>query len=386
MASFDKLSTQSLWSLMGMTIRNAEKLGLHRDGTILGLSPVDIEDRRRVWWQLQHIDLALAVRVGLTPMTLTASWDVQLPSNIEDHDINSNSLAIPTERTGLTSMSYCLFTYWVLNSQRQTFLAKHGRFELSWQTNPALPGAAKDDMMSQLRDGINQKFVQYCDPIKPLDVLLQLFARYFITGMQLRLLYTRALEQSSGEDRTALLDAATQSLRYVIAIQTQPSLIQFWWLTKAWFSWQACEWPSWGTIRILIAPVMFVLIEASDQSDMYKAQELWDLLASVYTANADLLELAEDRRKLHAAELIVAAWSAHRTKYDGHQLEDPTFVVEVRQKLAAYCTDPVPETIQTFRQARDNQTVPPDGFSIEGGFDFDMDLQDIDWSFWSSID
>jgi hypothetical protein len=244
MASFNRLNTQSLWSLMGMTTRNAEKLGLHRDGLILGLSPMETEDRRRVWWQLQHLDLALAVRVGLTPMTLTAGWDVQMPSNIEDHDIHADSTVIPPERKGLTSMSYCRFTYWVLNAQRQTFIARHGRFELSWQTNTTLSRAAKDNMMSQLEDGINQNFVQYCDPIKPLDVLLQLFARYFITGMRLRLLYSRACEQSSGSDRTALLDAATQSLRYNIAVQTQSCLVQFLWLTKSWFSWQSCEYCS----------------------------------------------------------------------------------------------------------------------------------------------
>jgi hypothetical protein len=226
---------------MGMTTRNAEKLGLHRDGTVLGLPPVDVEDRRRVWWQLQHLDLALAVHVGLTPMTLTAGWDVHMPSNIEDHDIGADSTAIPSPRTGLTSMSYGLFCYWVLNAQRHTFLAKHGRFELSWQTNTALSEAAKDDMLSQLRDGINMNFVQYCDPIKPLDVLLQLLARYFIIGMQLRVLYHKMREQSNNAARTALLDAAMQALRYNIAILTQPSLAHFQWLTKSWFSWQSCE-------------------------------------------------------------------------------------------------------------------------------------------------
>jgi hypothetical protein len=226
---------------MGMTIRNAEKLGLHRDGSILDLPPVEIEDRRRVWWQLQHMDLFLAVRIGMTPMTLAAGWDVQLPSNIEDEDITPASATMPTERKGLTSMSYCLFTYWVLQRQRQTFIPKHGRFELSWQTNTALPTTAKIDMLSQLEEGINKNFLQYCDPIKPLDVLLQLFARLFNASMQLRVLHARACAQGGLEERRALLVVSTQILRYIIAIQTQPALADFRWLTKAWFVWQACE-------------------------------------------------------------------------------------------------------------------------------------------------
>jgi hypothetical protein len=226
---------------MGMTIRNAEKLGLHRDGGILGLPSVEIEDRRRVWWQLQHVDLLLAVRIGMTPMTLAAGWDVQLPSNIEDEDVTPANSTIPIERKGLTSMSYCLFTYWVLQRQRQTFISKHGRFELSWQTNTALPITAKVDMLSQLEDGINKNFLQYCDPIKPLDILLQLFARLFIASMQLRVLHARACAQGGPGERRALLAASTQILRYIIAIQTQPALAGFRWLTKAWFIWQACK-------------------------------------------------------------------------------------------------------------------------------------------------
>jgi hypothetical protein len=224
-----------------MTIRNAEKLGIHRDGAILGLSPMITEERRRVWWQLQHLDLHGAVRMGLTPMTLTAGWDVKVPLNIEDEDLRATSTTPAEERKGLTSMSYNLFTYWVLDQQRNTFLSKHGRFELSWHTNNTLPTATKDDMVTQLEDGINRNFIQFCDPINPLHVLLQLFARLFITTTQLRVLYGRACEQGDSEHRAILLNASMQALRYNVAILSQASLAQYRWLTKAWFSWQACE-------------------------------------------------------------------------------------------------------------------------------------------------
>jgi hypothetical protein len=143
---------------MGMAIRNAEKLGLHRDGSVLGLTPVEIENRRHIWWQIQHVDLALAVRIGLTPMTLTAGWDVKMPSNIEDEDVHVTGTIMPKERKGLTGMSYCRFIHWVLDQQRQTFLAKHGRFELSWQANTAISSTTKKHMMTRLEDDINQIF------------------------------------------------------------------------------------------------------------------------------------------------------------------------------------------------------------------------------------
>ena len=150
MAGHDRLSTQSLWSVMGLVIRNAEKLGIHRDGTLLGLSPVKTEERRRLWWQLQHFDLALAIKSGLTPQTLMADWDVKLPLNIEDGDISPSTTEAPPERKGLTSMSYCLFTYWVIDQQRQFFRGDNSRFEISWQLNQSIQQSTKDSLVDQL--------------------------------------------------------------------------------------------------------------------------------------------------------------------------------------------------------------------------------------------
>jgi hypothetical protein len=110
-----------------------------------------------------------------------------------------------------------------------------------------------------------------------------------------------------------------------------------------------------------------------------------DLLASVYATNTELFELAEDRRRLHAAELIIAAWSAYRIKFTNHQLDTPGFVTNVEQALSTYSS--------TFDQEPQKQGDEPTGplvnfelFTLDGEFEFDIDLQDIDWGYWNSID
>lgn len=246
MAGIDRLNTQSLWSLMGLVIRSAEKLGYHRDGALLGLSPFQTEERRRLWWQLQHVDLALAVRSGLTPLTLMADWDTKMPLNIEDDDISASTTEFPKERKGLTSLSYCLYTYWVIDQQRLFFHSEKSRFELSWQSNKSLPLPLKESLINQLEDGLNQNFLQYCDPLKPPDVLLQLSARALICGMRMRSLHPLAYNGLQGHTseghRDALLTACMQSLDYNVAMHSQPSIRRFQWLTKAFFPWHACKW------------------------------------------------------------------------------------------------------------------------------------------------
>ena len=241
MVSLDRLSTQSLWSMMGLAIRNGEKLGIHRDGTDLGLSPVATEDRRRLWWQLQYLDLILAIRLGATPLTLLAGWDVKLPLNIEDEDLVPEMTSFPEERKGLTSISYCLFAYYVLDQQRQ-YHADKGRFELSWSTNQSIPAQTKEFFIDKLEDGLNKTFLQYCDPLQPIHVLLQLVARALVCVFRQRVLLTFGTQpgQMSPETRSELLSLSMQLLEYAIIMHSHRLLKAFEWATMSGFPWPAC--------------------------------------------------------------------------------------------------------------------------------------------------
>lgn len=227
---------------MGLAVRNAEKLGIHRDGTLLGLSPSETEERRRLWWQLQYQDLILAIRLGATPLTLMADWDVKLPLNIEDDELTPDMKTFPEERTGLTSMAYGLFTYYVLEKQRQYHVDK-GKFELSWSTNQSVPRQTRETFIDELEDGLNKTFLQYCDPIKPLELLLQLISRALICVFRQRILMTAGEQpgQVSQEHRGPLLAASMQLLEYSISIHSHRLLKNFLWLSTNGFPWHACK-------------------------------------------------------------------------------------------------------------------------------------------------
>lgn len=199
--------------------------------------------------QLQFLDLALAIRSGLTPSTLTADWDARLPLNIEDDDISASMTEFPKERKGLTGISYCLFTFSVLHQQRNFFLSNNRRFEFSWQSNESVPNASKDTLIDQLEENVNKNFLQYCDPLKPLDTLIQLVSRALICGMRMRKLHTLAcskhLGQVSQEQRSALLEVCMQCLEYNVAMSSQPSIKHFQWLTQGFVPWHACKHTNW---------------------------------------------------------------------------------------------------------------------------------------------
>lgn len=94
----------------GVIVRIAQKMGLHRDGQMFGLSPFETEMRRRIWWQIVLIDGIYALMSGLGQSMIPRSWDTKEPSNINDNDMSPGMSKIES-REGPTDMVYCLLCY-----------------------------------------------------------------------------------------------------------------------------------------------------------------------------------------------------------------------------------------------------------------------------------
>lgn len=221
---------------MGLVGRSAELLGLHRDGQVVGLSPAETEERRRLWWEVQHLDLIMAVKNGSTPLTFTADWDTRLPLNIEDDDISLTSETLPKERTGLTAFSYTLFTYWIMGQQRK-FRVTHQDASV----DQSLLGALTDRIIGKLESGLQDQFVQHCDPVKPLDSLILISTRALTCLLRLRTMHEMRLasETMSDEFHGLYFDLCMQEMGYTIAGYSQPWLKPFQWLCETSFVWHA---------------------------------------------------------------------------------------------------------------------------------------------------
>ncbi|KAI0471129.1 fungal-specific transcription factor domain-containing protein [Xylariaceae sp. FL0804] len=98
------------WILNGVTVRIAQKMGLHRDGESLGLSPFDTEMRRRIWWQIIILDSMNALTSGIGPSLIPRTWDTKKPLNINDSDLYPKMTGLQA-KDGPTDMIYCLTFY-----------------------------------------------------------------------------------------------------------------------------------------------------------------------------------------------------------------------------------------------------------------------------------
>ncbi|KAF5660542.1 hypothetical protein FHETE_8882 [Fusarium heterosporum] len=367
-ANVDILTARSLWSLMGLVTRNAEQLGFHRDGTLLGLSPVETEERRRLWWQLQHVDLVLSLKNGVTPLSFGAAWGVKLPLNIEDSDIDPNSRIPPKERTGLTSFSFTLFNYWSIQKQRGFRVGPPNQSVVE----NSLLGCLDSTIIEDFEKRANEKFLQYCDPINPLHTLLQISSRALIKVLWLRRTHAVRMQSGHANDDCHIehFNTCMQAMKYIIISHSNPQLKPFTWLMEFSFVWHA---------------FIGILVDLPNLADVNLMRSAWALLAELYAVADHLSDISEDKRNAQAAKSVVATWYECRQKPALRDMPKPDFVSELERRLLELEGNFAGDASGSEGQAELQnlwQTRPGEDDLQPFGFEF----TDIDWAFWDSID
>lgn len=78
-------------SFVGVTVRVAQMLGLHKDPSHfkITIGPIQAEIQRRVWWQVFHCDVLVAMASGLPPLIERNSWDTMTVSDLYEDKIGT---------------------------------------------------------------------------------------------------------------------------------------------------------------------------------------------------------------------------------------------------------------------------------------------------------
>ena len=240
----DRTRPSAVYPLMGIATRVAERMGLHRDGSAFGLNALRSEERRRIWWHLQFIDLTIARLVGGLSLAIFATWDTQMPANLEDSDFTPTTEVKPVERKGLTSISPCLWRYSILHRRRE-MMGRNNAGDLSWMLSPHMPLAEKDAKIDELEETLAERFVRHCEPVNPLHVHLQIGIRQF--GLAARsnvrqpTLVNAKISELLPQIRKDLLEISKKSMEYFVLSQTTPSIAGFKWGNYIWFQTPSCE-------------------------------------------------------------------------------------------------------------------------------------------------
>ncbi|KAG5747382.1 hypothetical protein H9Q70_009948 [Fusarium xylarioides] len=218
---------KSVWILNGLVIRVAQSLGLHKDGTKLGLPPFESELRRRLWWHIITRDSRSGEDFGLEdPNELLSTSDVKLPLNINDADILPGMAGLPVERTEWTCMTFSLIN---VDLAKATEKLKTCNASAS-----ALGKEGRTKILQQVHSRVRTR-LEKCNPITPHQRLTVHCANYllrkldFITNQQWLLSQEREVNDSLLREET--LVAALDVLEARTA-GDDPFLAQFSWAKK----------------------------------------------------------------------------------------------------------------------------------------------------------
>ena len=120
-----------LWVLFGVIMRQALRMGYHRDASRLpNVTIFEGEMRRRCWAIMRQLDLLNSYQMGLPGSTQSLNSDTALPCNLQDSDFDENSTALPAERPP-TEPSHLL--YFIVKASLMTAFEEVLKYDSSFE-------------------------------------------------------------------------------------------------------------------------------------------------------------------------------------------------------------------------------------------------------------
>ena len=374
----------SLWILTGTAVRLGQRIGLHRDGTLVGLSPFETEIRRRVWWRLLALDGQTAELCGAGLSVAFPRYDCKRPLNVNDSDLGPDMSAFPSEHDGPTEMIFCGFRYEI-----GLFLRKV-KASSNWMETEISDEAVEErkNQLDELQALIERKYLHFCDPSVPLHLFARLMGEATIMALRLVAPYPRRYPQGLIEmppkDRDEVFWISMHVLKFYNVSQRTESIRRFLWNVNVQFQWHAF---------IILAHELQVRPEDKNTRDA------WTQIEELFEYNADVI--VNDNTPLHKAvsRLILKAWSTRndQLRRNNTQLPTPTFIATLQNhaekqdtanQARVVCTAPTTTATEITSTSQAVVSEP-----ISGTNDFLETLapevladgHPIDWSEWEYL-
>ncbi|CAK4031910.1 transcriptional regulatory [Lecanosticta acicola] len=234
---------QTVWSLFGLAIRIAGTIGLPHDGSSFGLSPFEIEMRRRLWWGIVYFDGRMAELVGQDGDLMGNDYEAQSPANLNDSDLFPTMARLPDSRRGPTEAIYLQARILSVTVARslQSITGPQGTWHRLQEAT--MSTSEKLEIMQRIEQRYNEEILEPCDPTVPLQWLSIHTARTFST--KLRLIARIPIVDLEGEWESA--DGFSENafllsmdlLQLQVDLWCEPMVQQWRWHWQAHFQWYA---------------------------------------------------------------------------------------------------------------------------------------------------
>ena len=322
---------RTVWTLTGVAIRIAEGIGLHRDAASLRAPPFEAEIRARIWWQLKMHDSRATELIGLAKFRgFDSGDDTCKPSaNINDNELYPGMPSPATSSTKLTDMIFVVF-----KTELASFARRRGaKFrEQEKNTNQLDDIAArsdqetKEDFIKDIEETLERKYLRYCDPSQPLQLLTMLVAQFSLNVVRFVAHHPRrwaSQEQTPKSEQEYVWTISIALLEQHDTIQSDRRLQGFAWHAGYFLHWH------------VLIHVLDTLRAKPLMPDIHKA---WRLVEATYRNNPDMISSLKKPIHVAVGNLCLNAFNAYEAAlmHKGMNiLDEPDYITKLRQQREA---------------------------------------------------
>ncbi|MCJ1458291.1 hypothetical protein MMC28_008662 [Mycoblastus sanguinarius] len=364
----------SFWILTGTAVRLGQRIGLHRDGTLLALSPFETEIRRRVWWRLIALDGQTAELCGAGLSVASPRHDTKRPLNVNDSDLSPEMSALPSEHDGPTEMIFC-----GSRSEVGSFMKK-AKENSKW-IGVGLNGKPFDNsQLNELQALVERKYLRFCDLSLPLHLFTKLMGEATIMALRLVARHPRKYPQGGIEmplkERDEVFWISMHILEFYNLSMRTESIQRFLWNFNVQFQWHA---------------FIILTLELQLRAEDNHTRDAWSKIEELFEYNSDVI--ANDNTPLHnvVSRLILKAWSVRqaRLRRSNVQLSRPGFITTLQTQAAKVSSSPsepmANEDPPAPQSTRTESTIGTSGLEETLMPKMLGDGSPIDWSEWDGI-
>ncbi|KAI8717664.1 Zn(2)-C6 fungal-type domain-containing protein [Fusarium sp. LHS14.1] len=217
-------SKEKVWPMMGLVLRLAKSAGLHRDDARHTKSQLEMETRRRLWWQLCFVD-SQSRKAEAPELSITSSsFDTSIPSNLDDIDLPDGMPSrLPVSHEKPTAAILCLIRceLWRLTQSLRDHTTKSPESHL--------------ELLNLTKTKIETKYLCHLRLDRPWDSFIKTMATLFFSKVELLIRRQPCSQQSNN----ASLEPVMNTIKSVHALKSTPSWAKWRWQLQGQVPWHA---------------------------------------------------------------------------------------------------------------------------------------------------
>ena len=304
--------SQLCWTLLATLVRLAQGLGLDRESMSAGLSPLVVELRRRLWWEIVVLDTRAQADRGGQALLSAKSFSTTPPLIINDCDINSETISLPTEPQEFTQMTKFVVSLEVCRVHWR--LGENPDFTGPNDTDARLPFAERLKVLTDLEENMNKRIIRFCDLEEPFQWVTATICRCVMLRIRLMLYRPFDSNQSRVKDTSVsqgyisndeLLETASACMEYNHLLDTDPRAAPWRWHYKTYTQWHA---------------LAVVLAELCLQTRGPMVQRAWRIVDAVFDSWAARIADSPNGMLWRPMKKLMAKAQAKRL--ETHRLDD----------------------------------------------------------------